>query len=121
VNPEHLRRACEVQAKGHLLHLRQGAIDAAGHDHGLAELIVRSAQPLRALLANVARLEQGAQVNGDLALAGARLAGLPEPLVTSVLALEHAPERARSLVPEFPAYLRAAQTLWTYVDSWRPR
>ena len=121
VNAEHLRRACEVQAKGHLLHLRQGAIDAAGHEHGLAELMARSAQPLRALLANVARLEQGAQSDGDLAIAGARLAGLSEPLVTSVLALEHAPERAHSLVAEFPAYLSAAQTLWTYVDSWRPR
>src|SRR5262245_35643788 len=41
VNAEHLRRACEVQAKGHLLHLRQGAIDAAGHEHGLEELIAR--------------------------------------------------------------------------------
>lgn len=121
VSPEHLRRACEVQAKGHLLHLRQGAIEAAGHEHGLAELIARSAQPLRALLANVARLERGADGDGDPAIAGARLAGLSEPLVTSVLALEHAPDRAASLVGEFPAYLQAAQALWTYVDSWRPR
>ena len=36
-----LRAACEVQAKSHLIHLRQGWIENVGHDDRLAALIVR--------------------------------------------------------------------------------
>src|SRR6187399_1981876 len=38
VPPDQLRRACEVQAKGHLIHLRQGWLQAGGHDDVLAAL-----------------------------------------------------------------------------------
>lgn len=116
-----LRRACEVQAKGHLIHLRQGWLDAAGSHDALASLVARSAAPLRALLTNVARLHGVAGTSdGDRALAGARLAGLPNRLVEDVLALDDAPERSHHLVPELPAYLAASETLWAFVDSWQP-
>jgi hypothetical protein len=121
VAPDHLRRACEVQAKSHLLHLRQGWIDAAGHDDRLAGLVVRSAAPLRALLANVARLEGHTGEDGRAALAGARAAGLSEPLVQQVLALEAAPEHARHLVRQLPDYLAASEHLWAFVDAWHAR
>jgi hypothetical protein len=118
---DQLRRACEVQAKGHLIHLRQGWLEAAGHDEELADLLVRSAAPLRALLANVARLHGLADTgDGERALAGARLAGLPEALVRDVLALDDAPHRARQLVDQLPAYLSASEALWAFVDAWQP-
>jgi hypothetical protein len=120
VPADHLRRACEVQAKAHLIHLRQGWLEAAGHEDELAALIARSAAPLRALLANVARLHDpgaGADLNG--ALAGARLAGLPEPVMRGVLELDEAPERRRGLVRDLPAYLAASERLWAFVDGWR--
>lgn len=118
---DQLRRACEVQAKGHLIHLRQGWLEAAGHDDGLAALVVRSAAPLRALLVNVARLHGVAEaVDGDRAMAGARLAGLPESLIRDVLALDDAPHRGLRLVDQLPAYLSASETLWAFVDAWQP-
>jgi hypothetical protein len=117
VEPRHLRRACEVQAKSHLIHLRQGWIDAAGHDDDLAGVIVRSAAPLRALLSNVARLG-GAGGHEDLALAGAHLAGLDDALIRDVLAVEAAPDRAHHLVRRLPDYLAATERLWSFVDAW---
>ena len=114
VPADQLRRGCEVQAKGHLIHLRQGWLEAAGHDHKLGELLISSSTPLAALLTNVARLT-GSQA---LALEGARNAGLPEALIASVLDLEGNPERAHDLIREMPAYLRAAERLWAFVDSW---
>jgi hypothetical protein len=52
-----LRRACEVQARGHLLHLRQGFVEAGANQKSLAQLIASSHAPFRALLMNVARLD----------------------------------------------------------------
>jgi hypothetical protein len=119
VPPDALRRACEIEAKSHLLHLRQGWIEARGHDADLAALIARSAAPLRALLANVARLSGVAREAGDAARDGGRLAGLPDDLIDRVLALEAAPEHAPALVRRLPEYLAAAERLWTFVDTWR--
>ena len=119
VPPSELRRACEVQAKGHLIHLRQGWLEAAGREEELSALIARSAAPLRALLANVARLHGVDASAEDAALAGARLAGLPDHLIRAVLALEDAPEHARALVRDLGGYLAASERLWAFVDSWR--
>ena len=118
---DQLRRACEVQAKGHLIHLRQGWLEAAGHDEALAALLVRSATPLRALLANVARLH-GIAETGDVnrAVAGAKLAGLPESLIRDVLALDEAPNRGHRLLEHLPVYLSASEALWAFVDGWQP-
>jgi hypothetical protein len=116
VDPHHLRRACEVQAKSHLIHLRQGWMTAAGHDDRLADLIAESAEPLRALLADVARLYG---VTGeDAPAAGARAAALDAGLVQQVIALGAHPERAHHLVPRLPDYLAASEQLWAFVDTW---
>ena len=72
VDPRDVRRACEVQAKSHLIHLRQGWLDAAGHDHELAELIASSAAPLRVLLWELMRLEGGSNSDDPAEWAHAR-------------------------------------------------
>ena len=120
VKADDLRRACEVQAKSHMLHLRQGWVEAESHDTDLADMIAHSAGPLRALLANVARLH-GVVSATDGPAHAAGLAGLPVDLVRDVLALEAAPEHARRLVPRLPEYLAAAERLWTFVDRWGAR
>lgn len=61
VDPADLRRACEVQARSHLLHLREGYIEAERRSEAIAELIVRSAPALAALLAHVRRLSGSAE------------------------------------------------------------
>ncbi len=114
----HLRRACEVQAKGHLIHLRQGWVQAAGHQNRLARLIGQSAASLRVVLTNVARLSAGGDGEGA-ALRGAALAGLNSSLVSSVLAVEEDPALAAPLVPRLPEYLAAAEQLWAFVDGWQ--
>lgn len=118
VAPAELRRACEVQAKSHLIHLRQGWLEAAGHPDRLAALVAHSAAPLRALLANVAGLT-GTQPGPDAALAGAKIAGLPEGLIRDVLALDEAPERAAQLAARLGEYVTASERLWAFVDEWQ--
>lgn len=122
INPDDLRRACEVQARGHLIHLRQGWIDAHGSSKRLGALLVRSAAPLRIVLSNLAQL-QGEDHRDDAALAAfaSRAAGMSADLVRAVLALQAENPAADKLVPRLPDYLADAERLWTFVDSWRAR
>ena len=121
------RRACEAQARGHLIHLRQGWIDGSGHDHGLAHLIEQSAMPLRRVLTNLARLS-GDTPDGDAMLASfaERQAGLPASLITAILALDRGSPASRAtggraLVPRLGEYLAASERLWAYIDAWRAK
>ena len=122
INPDDLRRACEVQARGHLIHLRQGWIDAHGSESRLQALLIRSAAPLRLVLSNLAQL-QGEDHADDAALAAfaSQAAGMSADLVRAVLALDAAAPAPRSLVPRLPDYLADAERLWAFVDGWRPR
>jgi hypothetical protein len=116
IDRANLRRACEVQAKSHLIHLRQGWIENVGHDERLAALIVRSAPALRALLSDVARLMVD---DGDAdALAGAGIAGLDLELVRQIVTLEDDPAHGPHLVRRLPDYLVQSDRLWTFVDTW---
>ncbi len=56
VRREDLRRACEAQARSHLVHLREGYLQAGAALKAVAGLVDASLAPLRALLVNVARL-----------------------------------------------------------------
>lgn len=122
IHADDLRRACEAQARGHLIHLRQGWIEQASHHGGLAELIADSSEPLRTVLRNLARLN-GDEVDDDAALAAwaGRVAGLPDGLVRDVLALTDAAHRRDALVPRMREYLAACERLWAYTDAWRAR
>lgn len=121
IAPDDLRRACETQIKSHLLHLREGYMEAAGHPTAIADLVTASAAAFGALLRNVARLGGVHSTSRmDSALEGARAAGLPEPVVADILALERP-----SSVPQsdpariFPEYLSAVEQLARAVDTWR--
>jgi hypothetical protein len=116
-----LRRACETQVKSHLVHLREGFIEAGGVPHAIAELVTGSAPAFAALLRSVARLSGSeATARLDAARAGATAAGLPDAIVASVLALEHGPTMlAADAARLFPDYLRAVEQLARSVDSWR--
>jgi hypothetical protein len=116
VPADELRRACEAQAKGHLIHLRQAWIDAAGHGDQLAEKLAMSALPLRALLSQIARLNGDGDI--DAATAASRL-GADADILRAVLALEAHPDDARALLPRLPQYLAACEHVWTFVDEWR--
>jgi hypothetical protein len=118
-----MRRSCEVQARSHLLHLREGFLETRGRADALALLIVRSAAPFAALLASIARL-QGLEP-ADPGAAGRhaeRTLELPPGVVTDVVKLAHVTEISSAEASRiFPAYLDAAERLATYVDGWTPQ
>jgi hypothetical protein len=101
VEPSDLRWACEVQARGHLLHLRQGYIEARGRDDALAVLIVRSAAAWKSLLENMARLEKRVAEADDIT----RLVGVKEISNDDAVRM-------------FPSYLASVERLTKYVDGW---
>ena len=123
VDSGEVRRSCEVQARSHLLHLREGFLETRGRADALALLIVRSAAPFAALLASLARLQGLAPA--DPAAAGRhaeRTLELPPGVVTDVVKLAHVTEISSAEASRiFPAYLAAAERLATYVDGWTPR
>ena len=117
-----LRRACEAQVKSHLVHLREGFIEAGGRPQAISGLVSASAPAFGALLRHVARLSGSPSATRATAThEGARAAGLPEGVVTDMLAIER-----QSSIPTtdaarlFPQYLAAVEQLSRVVDGWRP-
>jgi hypothetical protein len=121
VKADDLRRACEVQAKAHLIHLRQGWLEAEGHAPRLGDLVERSSVPFRVLLTNIARFSGvAAETTDDLVAFAERTVGMPGDLVRAVLGAPGAVGRKPPVVPGgFSAYVDAANHLWTYIDTWR--
>jgi hypothetical protein len=120
VDPAHVRQACEIQARSHLLHLREGYVETRGRGDALADLIVRSAAPFVALMTSVARLQGGAGLDTSAAAAAmTRALGLPEGSLAEIMKLSAGvplpSETARRI---FPAYLDAAERLTNYIDRW---
>ena len=121
IKPEDLRRACEVQAKAHLIHLRQGWLEAGGHSSELADLVRESAVPWRVLLENVARL-RGVSPDDDVALStfAGSVTGMAPDLIEALLAAGHGGgELPARLVVRLPDYLAGAEQLWATIDTWR--
>jgi hypothetical protein len=121
VDREDLRRACETQAKSHLLHLREGYLQTGGDARKVTELVAVSAVPIRALLVNIARLH-GVNarspeallhfLEGRLSLATDGL----RPIV--MLGTRSSGFKGPDLADAFPAYLGAVEALARLVDEW---
>jgi hypothetical protein len=120
VDPRHLRQACEVQARSHLLHLREGFIESGGRADHVASLIVESAPALAALVRSVARLHGVLAADAPAAARDLeRDAGLGhgalERVVRLVAADVLAGDEARQL---FPQYLESVERLVQAIDRW---
>jgi hypothetical protein len=121
IDPADLRRACETQIKSHLVHLREGFIEAGASPRAVSDLVTASAPAFGALLRNLGRLN-GSQAR-DLATAtrdGARYAQLAESVVADILSLER-PAAVTTADPakRFPEYLAAVEQLARFVDAWK--
>jgi hypothetical protein len=120
VDPAYLRQACEVQARSHLLHLREGFLETRGRGDALAELLLRSAAPLVALLQSVARLEGMTAAADTAAALVEQRTGIPSGSLARIAQLtgrkDLSSDEARRL---FPGYLDAVQRLTAFVDRWR--
>lgn len=105
VDPADLRRAVEVQARSHLLHLREGYVETRGNADALAMLIVDSAPAFAALLKSVARLDGRVERS---------------PAADAIVALVGVHEiPAADAERQFPPYLEAVERLVKHVDQWR--
>lgn len=120
VDATDLRRACEVQVRSHLLHLREGFIETRGETDALAALLADSLAPLAGLLTSVARLiGEPTQQPARAAAIIERAASLPGGSLGDVFT--HASQGdiggpiARRL---FPVYINAVEQLTQFVDRW---
>jgi hypothetical protein len=106
VNPSDLRRACELQVKSHLIHLRGGYVESGGEPAAVGRLLSASAASLRAVVANVERLDPGAVAR----------AGITPALIQEIASA------GSSTIAEPSAllgrYVAALEQLWQQVDAW---
>ena len=119
VDPADLRRACEVQARSHLLHLREGYLETRGRGDALAELIAalggaarRAAAERRAARRAWRRPATRLRRSSSSALASrpAALARIAQLTGRKDLSSDE----ARRL---FPGYLDAVERLTAYIDQ----
>jgi hypothetical protein len=123
VDPADLRRACEVQARSHLLHLREGFLETRGRADGVSVLILRSAAAFAALVSSIARLE-GHPTDDPAAAAREteRILGTPNSAVAEVAALATAHDLSSADGERlFAPYLEAVTRIVSYVDGWSGR
>ena len=127
VDPEDVRRACEVQAKSHLLHLREGFLETGGRGEAVARLIQGSIGSFTTLLINLATLDGDG--DGSVATSPDALARYAESyvkisgaLITRLLGLASSPApSADEAIQLYPPYLDASDTLARFVDRWKER
>lgn len=115
-----LRRACEAQIKSHLVHLREGFIEAAGVPRAIADLVRASAPAFAALLRHIAQLNGATATDRATATReGARAAQLPDRVVSDIVGLEQSSGvRATDAARLYPEYLAAVEQLARYIDGW---
>ena len=120
VSPVDVRRACELSAKSHLIHLREAFMETGAEPQAVARLIAASAPAFCALLRNIARLADDEEA--DVAAAAERQIGVSAAVVREVIS---AGAGTRSAIAEPTAllsrYIAAAERVWEYVDTWRAR
>jgi hypothetical protein len=118
------RRGCELAAKSHLIHLREGFLEAEGDAKRVANLIARSAPAFRALLVNIVRLDKGPGAgtrhdDHDLGSASEAITGVPRTLVAEVLSSAAGLSAAADPSALLARYIEASERIWRYVDGWR--
>lgn len=107
VSEQDRRRGCELQAKSHLIHLREGYIESGGSPKAVGQLIAASAPSLSSLLANLRRLDPAA----------AERAGITGELFREIATA--ADTTIADPSPLLARYLSAVERLWQEVDRWR--
>jgi hypothetical protein len=122
ISAEDLRRACEVQVKSHLVHLRENYIECRGRQSDVAALVGEAAPAFALLLRRLARLDGfKADTHADLGAYATARPGLDGRTVGAVLAVA-ANHQASGVdaMKLYPSYLAAVDQLWRFIDGWRP-
>jgi hypothetical protein len=115
---EDVRRACEVQARSYVLHLREAYIEAEGHPAHIARVVRDSAPGLRVLLLNLALLERlPADDTASVAQHASTLTGVSPRVFVSVLELSSTEVPMADAARLFPEYLSALERLANAIDQ----
>lgn len=117
------RRACELQAKSHLIHLREGFLEARGEPRAIARLIGASAEGYRRLLMNILALVAPGPHTHDmdeLAVRAELHMGVPAELTRDVLASAGSgPSTIADPTALLARYVSAIERIWETVDAWK--
>jgi hypothetical protein len=119
------RRGCELQAKSHLVHLREGFLETHGDARRIAALIAASAAAFRTVVANIVRLERGPSCERavadeeGLATLAEETIGIPAALVVDVLSADRTSTAAADPSALLARYLEASERVWRFVDGWK--
>jgi hypothetical protein len=123
-----LRRSCELQAKSHLIHLREGFLEAGGDLNEVVYLIASSSHAFRSLLSNIARLDGELTTppyhsgNDDaLAKFAERVIDVPASLVHDVFGFRPNSGSIAEPTALLGRYIGATERIWAYVDGWKRR
>jgi hypothetical protein len=121
IRDEDVRRACEVQVKSLLLHLREDFIESRGRPADVAALVTESAPAFAQLLRRLARLDDvSCTTNQELCTYASSRPRLDARLVGDLLALAKSSSGAGvDAARLFAQYLAAVEALWRFVDRWR--
>lgn len=120
VRSEDVRRACEVQVKSHLIHLREGFLETGGRALSVARLVAQAAPAFVGLAETIARLERGDGSEGRSAVHFVQMAaGFPADVADRLVALAQGQRLARrDALRFFYRYLAAVEQLAEWVDRW---
>jgi hypothetical protein len=121
IRPDDLRRACEVQVKSHLLHLRENYIDCGARPSAVAALVADSAPGFAGLLRRLASLDdRPCNTAAELSAYAASRPRLDPRVVGDVIAMAAGSQAAGvDAVRLFPAYLAAVEQLARFIDGWK--
>jgi len=122
-SPGDVRRALEMQANSHLIHLREGFLESRGEAYAIGGLLAASVPPFRTLLSGVARMVDGTGRDGltddRLATFAEHHLGIPAAVVREVFATasgHHAMLADPSAL--LARYIEAAERVWMFVDTY---
>jgi hypothetical protein len=119
------RRGCELEAKSHVIHLREGFLDTRGDARTIAGLIAASAPAFRTVLANIVRLERGSSFHqhalddASLARQAEETIGIPAGVVRDVLSSGRTSTAAADPSALLARYIEASERVWRFVDGWK--
>ena len=121
IRPEDLRRACEVQVKSHLLHLRENYIECGGRPAAIESLVADSAPGFAALLRRLASLDgRPHDTAADIGAYAAARPGLDPRVFGNLIAImANGSGAGVDAVRLFPAYLAAVEQLARFIDGWK--
>ena len=121
IRDEDVRRACEVQVKSLLVHLREDFVESHGRPRDVASLVSESAPAFGQLLRRLARLDDvSAATSQELTSYASSRIKLDARIVGDVLALARNPEASGVDASRvFADYLAAVEATWRFIDRWR--